>query len=308
MSFEQSRPSSSATGTRRNAECVVGDDTYAPDAPTQTTIFIPILPPPAVPCASPTSTSPSASLIDFDALCDALETSAPRPAPLAWKSPHDTLASSGGSSHGLRQKRPAPSYFEEAPSHLPTKKRVSPPADESLLGVEDVDPRGYAFEPAPDVPSAPPVKRARRSSLCPRPQVRLSRHVPVHVSPAPPAAALAVFSASSSRLVTLGEYKATPRAAPPSGERSPSMPRYPVSCARDEPLVPRVGSPAPPKSNGRAHESQPSGRRDSLVSTASTGGLSALFFCNSTGRGRRGSLETSISSASAAFSGGDERA
>ncbi|BGP47925.1 hypothetical protein JCM10450v2_003791 [Rhodotorula kratochvilovae] len=287
---------------RRNAECVIGDDTYAPDAPAQTTIFIPILPPPAAPCASPISPSRSAFSFDVDALCDALESSAPRPAPLVWKSPHDSLAPSGGSARGLRQKRPALHYADEPgtaaqvvrAAHPSRKRRAPSPLHEFVVVVDDADTGnscGYAFEPSFEPVLPPQAKRARRASPHRRPQVvRLNRHVPAHAAPPLPRTGLAVFSASTSRLVGLAEYKLEARGAPAFEKRTRFTSRYPLSSARDDPLPARVASPAPLSSS--AHH--PSARRDSLVSTASTAGaLSSIF------SGRRGSLETSVSGASA---------
>ncbi|GJN89205.1 hypothetical protein Rhopal_002183-T1 [Rhodotorula paludigena] len=91
-------------GSRRGTDCVVGDDIYSPTAPTQTTIFISVLPPPAVPCPTPCATTSPSWKLDADALHDSLATIQPRPAPLVWKSPNETLTTSTGSAR-LRQRR-----------------------------------------------------------------------------------------------------------------------------------------------------------------------------------------------------------
>ncbi|GAA5848026.1 hypothetical protein JCM9279_007419 [Rhodotorula babjevae] len=290
-------------GVRRNEHCVIGDDTYAPDA-TPTTIFVPILPPPPARCTSPSSSSIVPLVLDPDLLRSALDARIPRPAPLVWKSTDDALQPSSSTTRGLRQKRSAPSYAEDEPEppvivapRAVLKKRA--PA----LVVHDTPPPAIEqpeqHEPAPDTRTSSPCKRARRPS--PTRQFKLRRHAP---EPAPPTqqpvVELVVFSSRTRALVRLETLRAEPRVAPEveHGERTPSSQRFPVSSARDEP------EPDHPLPRARTPSSSPtfhvqlftSARRDSLASTSSLASSGSTLLESAAAGERRPSTATSASS------------
>ncbi|GAA6002124.1 Zn(II)2Cys6 transcription factor domain-containing protein [Rhodotorula paludigena] len=276
--FETGAPCDACS--RRGTDCVVGDDTYSPTAPTQTTIFTSVLPPPAVPCTSPCSSTSPSWILDTDALYDSLANIQPRPAPLSWKSPNETLATSTGSAR-LRQRR-AVDYSEPlgsghprygvGPAQAPSVSRKrSSPSDDSEAHESAAD---DAYIPPPDC-SPRRLKRVKEAtSVSPR----LVRHVSLEADEASPSIMpLAVFCSSSKGLVQLEAYKRRPRgqAEREVFERSPrhhslTLPRLPTSSARDEPLPPPLYSPsAAPPHWPASGSSTPASRRASLDSTES---------------------------------------
>ncbi|GAA5905890.1 hypothetical protein JCM5296_004346 [Sporobolomyces johnsonii] len=106
--FETGAPCDSCI--RRQVPCIIGDDEYAFDAKEPTKLFVPILPPPGVPCPTPVQFDEEVSslALDLDALCVSLNESAPRPAPLVWKSPNERSTAPsvpGLATSRLRKKR-----------------------------------------------------------------------------------------------------------------------------------------------------------------------------------------------------------
>ncbi|GAA5940321.1 hypothetical protein JCM1841_003886 [Sporobolomyces salmonicolor] len=108
-----SRKLQEAASIRRQVPCIIGADEYAFDAKEPTKLFVPILPPPRVPCPTPAQFDEVSPLaLDLDALCISLNESAPRPAPLVWKSPNERSGPDapvpGLATSRLRKKRARP--------------------------------------------------------------------------------------------------------------------------------------------------------------------------------------------------------
>ncbi|GAA5969028.1 hypothetical protein JCM21900_006348 [Sporobolomyces salmonicolor] len=67
-----------APSIRRQVPCIIGADEYAFGAKEPTKLFVPILPPPRVPCATPAQVDEISPLaLDLDALCVSLNVSGP---------------------------------------------------------------------------------------------------------------------------------------------------------------------------------------------------------------------------------------
>ncbi|GAA5857505.1 hypothetical protein JCM8547_009307 [Rhodosporidiobolus lusitaniae] len=248
---------------RREVACIVGDDSYPHDAPTQTILFIPILPPPAVPCPSPSQDDKADATgpLDLSALSEALETAGPRPAPLVWKTlPEELLLPTAGSATTTtrqREKRAAP-----APSSSTKKPKYTFSSSSSSSS----DDGNEALAPPPV-----PTHRPTSSVTCrkPRPPLHYPSSSLSRQNPAPPApveqvvfdAALALFSlrkdggegGEKRGLVSVKQWKESGREERGwqmgqfAGENTPTL-GFSLSTARADPLPLPLTLPSAPLS------------------------------------------------------------
>ncbi|GAA5835586.1 hypothetical protein JCM11251_002970 [Rhodosporidiobolus azoricus] len=208
--------------SRRGTPCKIGDDTYPCDADEQTVIFVPILPPPAVPCSSPAGGGNEGGTLDVDLLCEMLDESAPRPAPLVWKlSPDDSLLNKSGTTTRLREKRLFPSCSSVTTNRL-TKRNLDASSEGDSEGAS----------------SPPPLRAAKKRKV---PNLRIDLPLVQHERSVVEAA-VALYSLKSGRLISVGEWKTTNRVIELEVSQTSFAPLpLPVSSSRDDPLPLRRG-------------------------------------------------------------------
>ncbi|GAA6002445.1 hypothetical protein JCM10207_001124 [Rhodosporidiobolus poonsookiae] len=207
----------------RKVACVVGDDTYAHDAPAQTALFVPILPPPNPPCATPALPGTQhAPVLNLQLLCAALEASErnPRPAPLVWKAaPDDSPLQRSGATTRSREPRPAVSLNKPSGSGAPPRRRP-------LYRLDAPDSSAYSDEEEAER-APPPVKRRRVAMQAPPLTAEVFE------------AAVALYSLRAGALVSLEAWRKSSmveRGWPVAADAESPAAVFPLSTARDLPL------------------------------------------------------------------------
>ncbi|BGP55313.1 hypothetical protein JCM8202_000608 [Rhodotorula sphaerocarpa] len=247
--FETGAPCDSCI--RRQAYCTFGCDSYAPTAPERTVIFIAILPPPAGPSSTPLVPDQPCAPLDIDALSVKLSDSGPRPAPLVWIHPLDSMQDKAPARQLRARGAPAVASNptqdlsdEEEEEERPDGKKAAPTAQKRKRSLNATYSTALPTSGPATGTHRPPkggkITRARLRTLLPS----LQRFTPLEPPRATGSASgLAVLAYVGAKMLDIEAWKTRdPACAPPAPKRQRKDPTasFPTSYLRGDDM------PAPP--------------------------------------------------------------